>query len=370
MRKTGLFYFLFLLISCFSNKQENPVLLENFVLPKDMNPTLSSLFTKKHEITPLETTTGCLIGRIDKIKKLKGYYYILSDSESIYKFDNQGAFISSLNRKGQGPEEYHRIEDFDTYEIDGETEVWISDNKSLKIYDANDFKFKYQIPYPFVIHKFKRLKNSNILLVTGQNDNILTITDKKGNIISENLKKEIPFIMFRPIQFIEYNSEYIFQLGISNSYISFNQETEEFQKGFLSKEKSFISAKELINLFEKNGIDYLREINKSSYINNLIVLNNNTWVHSFHMGKNYLTKIQPGLLTSTSFSLNSTIKNDLFDLDSSSFISTIMTGESDDSILLYIDSNIITDSNKRISDKFGQEINIKAEDNPCIVEFY
>ena len=55
-----------------------------------------------------------------------------------------------------------------------------------------------EISYPFVIHKFKKMENSHVLLVTGQNENILTLVDKEGEIIAEYLKKEIPYIMFRP----------------------------------------------------------------------------------------------------------------------------------------------------------------------------
>lgn len=97
-----------------------------------------------------------------------------------------------MNRQGQGPEEYPRIEDFDVCEADGKTEVWISDNKSLKVYDATDFSFKRKISYPFVIHKFKKMENSHVLLVTGQNENILTLVDKEGEIIAEYLKKKYP----------------------------------------------------------------------------------------------------------------------------------------------------------------------------------
>ena len=70
-----------------------------------------------------------------------------------------------------------------------------------------------------MIHKFKRMDNSHILLVTGQNKNILTLTDKDGNIITEYLKKEIPYIMFRPVQFVAYGSNYLFQLEIPDGTI-------------------------------------------------------------------------------------------------------------------------------------------------------
>lgn len=76
------FLFVTLLCLCFSctgKKQEEKVLLENFSTPKEMHPGWSDLFTDKSEITPLETTSECLVGQIDKIKKIQRpllYFFI------------------------------------------------------------------------------------------------------------------------------------------------------------------------------------------------------------------------------------------------------------------------------------------------------
>ncbi|WP_106831901.1 6-bladed beta-propeller [Parabacteroides pacaensis] len=350
--------FISLIVSCSDNKQEYPVLMKNFTVPQEMNPKLTSLFTEKYEITPLETTSESLVGRIDKIKKFQGHYYICcSGGQSILHFNEQGKFVSTLNRLGQGPEEYARIEDFDVYEVEGKTEVWISDNLNLKVYDAMDFSFKYKIPYPFVIHKFKRLNNSHILLMTGLSDYSLTLTDKNGKIISEYLKKEIPFLMFRPVQFVACNSEYIFQLGISNAFIAFNPETEAFRKGLFTNEPTFLSQNRLLELFGKLGTDFIREANEGTYISNFIALHNAVWIHTSHQRKNYLTKVQEGQIISTEFAFGS-------------FISTFSEGESDDSILLYATPEQLLESKETVTDKFGNEIKCQMEDNPCIVEFF
>jgi hypothetical protein len=299
-----------------------------------MNPVLSSLFTDKYEITPLETTDDCLVGRIDKIKKFKGHYYILSNGRYIIHFNGHGKSVASLNRPGQGPEEYHRIEDFDVYEIGGQTEVWISDNVSIKVYDGYDFSFKYKIPFSFVIHKFKRLENSHILLVTGQRDFSLTVTDRDGHIISEYLKKEIPFLMFRPYQFIKNDSGYLYQLGISNRY-------------------------------------FIREANKGAYINDVRLYKGSVWINTCHAGKNYLTKYTPALPpVSTACSENSVIDNDLFALKNSFFIATITECESDDSMLMYIDAYTVSANDELIVDKSGNAIRCNADDNPCMIEFF
>lgn len=347
-----------LFLACSDNKQEGTVLLKNFTTPTDMHPEWSALFTDKYTITPLETTSDILVGQIDKIKKFKEHYYISSSGgQSILHFNEKGKFVAVLNKLGQGPEEYHRIEDFDVYDINGQTEVWISDNQSLKIYDAFDFSFKYKIPYSFMIHKFKRLANSHILLVTGQSENILTLTDKKGNVLSEYLKKEIPFIMFRPIQFVAYESNYLYQLGISNAYIVLDPKTETFRKGQFSNDNSYLSDKQLLELFNTHGTDFIMEANKGSYINNILTLRDIIWIQTYNAGKNYLTKIQGKQTVSTEFSYGTVL-------------STVSVGDSDNSVLLYITPDQLSEYGEEVIDKFGNKIEYEMEDNPYILEYF
>ncbi|MDL2278840.1 hypothetical protein LJC57_09635, partial [Parabacteroides sp. OttesenSCG-928-G07] len=95
------------------------------------------------------------------------------------------------------------------------------------------------------------------------------------------------------------------------------------------------------------------------------------WIQSNHSGKNCLTKVQPGYqMVSNMFSSGWQIENDLFDLDDSSFVSTITMSESDDSILMYIDSYVLSNNDKPIHDKYGNTIECHSEDNPCIIEFF
>lgn len=243
------------------------------------------------------------------------------------------------------------------YEIEGQMEVWISDNQSLKVYDAFDFSFKYKIPYSFMIHKFKRLENSHILLVTGQSENILTLTDNRGNVLSEYLKKEIPFIMFRSIQFVAYGSNYLYQLGISNAYITFDPKTETFREGQFLKDNSYLSDKQLLELFSTYGTDFIMEANKGSYINNVLGMRDIVWIQTCNSGKNYLTKVQGEQTVSTEFSYGTVL-------------STISVGDSDDSILLYITPDQLSEYGKEVADKFGNKIEGKMEDNPYILEYF
>lgn len=355
---TQLFLCVCLIFTSCSNKGRTEMFLVEDLSPKETHPKWTELFTDRYEITPLETTSQCLVGQIDKIRKYQGHYYILSSNgSSILHFDNNGKFVSALNKQGQGPEEYPRIEDFDIYKTGGKTEVWISDNQSLKIYDATRFSLIRKITYPFMIHKFKRMDNSHILLVTGQNKNILTLTDKDGNIITEYLKKEIPYIMFRPVQFVAYGSDYLFQLGISNTFVSFNKQTEKFRMGQYVAKGNYLNEKQLLELFQTHGTDFIMEANKNSYINNIMALGNTIWIQTHQNGKNCLTKVQGTQHISTEFSYGTTL-------------SSISDTESDNSLLLYITPDRLSEYGKEVSDKFGNTITGNMEDNPYILEFF
>lgn len=347
-----------ILSACCDNPQKGQkILLEGLSVPQENHTKWTELFSDKYTITPLETTSECLVGEINKIKKFKENYYVSSAGKSILRFNEQGKFVTSLNKMGQGPEEYTRIEDFDVYEINGKTEIWVADNENLKIYDANDCSFLYKISYPFAIYRFRRMDNSHILLVTGQNKYSLTLTDKNGNVLSEYLKKEVPYLMFRAIQFIKYDSKYLYQLGISNAYIAFDPKTETFSKGFFTKETPYLTDKQLLKLYDTQGINFIQEANKGTYICNIVPLNETIWAEIHHDDKNYITKIQNGNTTSTEFSYGT-------------FASSMTIGDSDNSLLLYLTPDQLLDNEEKLFNKEGSEIQCKIDDNPIIVEFF
>lgn len=349
---------LIILTSCANSEESSNVLLEGLTVPKENHSTLSTLFTETLTITALETTDESLIGQIDKIVKFKGDYYICSSNgRHIHHFNSDGEFVSSLKRQGAGPEEYHRIEDFDVYEVNGKTEVWISDNQSLKIYDASDFSFKYKIPYTFMIHKFKRIDESRILLVTGNSEHILTVSDDEGNVVSEYLEKEIPFIMFRANQFIAFKSSYLFQLGVANAFVEYNPVTNTFQKGVFSKEKEFITDKELLDLFEANGIDYLGKIRDGIYISNMVMNNETLWISINKNRKRYISRYFNGEMVSTEITRNS-------------ILTSFLMGVSDESILLYATADQLLACKDELLDKYRNKITDSIDDNPYILEFF
>ncbi|MEI3118720.1 MAG: 6-bladed beta-propeller [Parabacteroides johnsonii] len=73
----------YLLLSSCSNQKVTEIVLMADLSPEESRPKWTELFSDRYEITPLETTSGSLIGQIDKIRKFRNHYYILD----FYRFD-------------------------------------------------------------------------------------------------------------------------------------------------------------------------------------------------------------------------------------------------------------------------------------------
>ena len=80
---------------------------------KSEKPMLhDTLFFKSAKLIPLETTTDCLIRKIDKIYVVDDKMIIFDDRlDAVYLFDTKGNFITRIGARGQGPKEYIQITD-------------------------------------------------------------------------------------------------------------------------------------------------------------------------------------------------------------------------------------------------------------------
>lgn len=87
------------------------------------------------DIFALETTDSCLVGGICRIIYTNDLYYILDNNSVIFIFNPQGKFVSKLDKKGRGPDEYVHIRDFT---VVGEN-IWLYDEirRKFSCYDEN-----------------------------------------------------------------------------------------------------------------------------------------------------------------------------------------------------------------------------------------
>jgi hypothetical protein len=230
-----------------------------------------------------------LVGNVNKIVKSGDDFYILSDERRILHFDRHGKFLSSLDKRGGGPEEYAMLSDFDLHVKDGRTEIWLCDVNRIQKYvsDSGEWRFTGQIKFDFTVNKFRLIPGGYILLLAGQNDESLVLTDMTGKVSSRCLKKEIPFLVFKPVQFVRCDSCYVFQLGASNEGILFDTGNHTFSRTKIVNEQ-FLSSSELLKMYEKRGYDYLGELSHTQCIRGFRQIGESAWIDYYQNGERFV----------------------------------------------------------------------------------
>jgi len=294
-----IYFFTFLLVSCQSGKIERFLIGDfNFNIP--LVNDIDDLLGKNARTIQLDTITEALVGNINKIIKQDNNFFILSggtEGKRILHFDNTGKFISSLDKRGGGPGEYTTILDFNVYNQNGNTELWICDFKRFRKYvlSDNSWNLAGNIDFDFVIHKFKIISDEHILLVTGQNEESLMLADINGKPLRTFLKKEIPFLTFKFVEFVNYNSYIVFQLGPSNEGVAFCSKDFSFEYVNIANNKQFLSSKNLLKLFDRFGQAYLGELSNTNCIRDFGEINDTIWLEYFYHGVRFVAVSKNGV---------------------------------------------------------------------------
>ena len=323
MKRTILFcLFTFLLFSCQSEKNNNS-LINDFSFDIPLANDIDDLLGSNMRTIQLDTLEEALVGRINKIIKHDNSFYISTDNSKILHFDNNGKFISSIDKKGVGPGEYSTLSDFNVCNRNGNIEIWICDFKSIRTYalSGNNWNHIENIDFGFVINKF-RIISDKLLLLTGQNEETLMLTDIAGNEISSSLKKEIPYIVMKPVQFVSYDSYFIFQLGISNESVALDTRDFSFERLNITSNEQFFTSKNLLDLFDKLGQEYIAEISNTNSIRGLMKINGNIGLIYLYNGVYFVA-----------INRNNVWKRMKFDRNNNSSIATIFASESSDSFI-------------------------------------
>lgn len=163
MNKTLL---LLLCIGLFACNRTNTHQDKNFIdyencIKKPMDEIPPELLGEKKYVL-LDNNPDCFLNFISKVITNNNYIFILDPN--LYKiavFDNKGKAITTIGKRGQGPEEYLSITDFS---IDNTGNIYFIDGvlDELFIFDRN-FKFKERKKLPFEAGILHVLDNGNIL---------------------------------------------------------------------------------------------------------------------------------------------------------------------------------------------------------------
>lgn len=238
--------------------------------------TFSDLFSHV-ELIPLETNEESLIREIRKLVVYEDQFYILDYKKAeILRFDANGKFLYKISDRGEGPEEYVNIGDFEIDEK-GKTIMLLSAvNNSIYEYDIDGlFKNKYELPEIKGAYKcFKSLNNDTIAFFTfDYNNRIKFYSKSKGQIIKESLSEKenimdsFSYNEFPYSNYLHRASSNILLLiendcTISNGYI--------WDFGLLNNTKRQIENIEKISLSDLQA-NFYKLIN-SELINQIIIL--------------------------------------------------------------------------------------------------
>ncbi|MDD4782002.1 MAG: 6-bladed beta-propeller [Tissierellia bacterium] len=159
-------YFSILLIICMACNTSNNTSIKILSIKNNSdnsNIALSKIVSSTKMI-PLETNDSILIGEINKILCKNNYIYV-SDGRTLFKFDNNGHFVSKINKVGAGPNEYTSITDF---QICSNDKVWILSRKDKRLcnYSWNGI-LENRIRLNFWINNICLLTDNSMLLFTG-----------------------------------------------------------------------------------------------------------------------------------------------------------------------------------------------------------
>jgi len=152
--------------------------------------SLTTNYFKNRRLIKLETNDESLISTINRLIVFENNYFIFDENtQSIYKFNKVGKYISKIHRIGHGPGEYVNIIDF-TIDIKKKQIIVLSNKPNALIYFDLDFNFLKQIKNKKAeYYKYISIDQSSIYL-TNLLDNGNYVSINSGSNHSEFLPIE------------------------------------------------------------------------------------------------------------------------------------------------------------------------------------
>ncbi len=132
MRRTFIIFLLSIIFySCSEKSQLETISFQNAFLEGQRIAIQD--FVHDVKLCPLQTSSNCLLGDIQKIIKSEKYYFILDMENILYMFSSEGSFVRRIGEKGNDPKEYSYISDFAIN--DDNKQIYLNTNRNILIYD-------------------------------------------------------------------------------------------------------------------------------------------------------------------------------------------------------------------------------------------
>lgn len=376
MKFISLLIIIYILSAC-NEKEKKSNLGDKVIDPTVESPKTSMLsqLIGNYRLIQLETTDECLINRETKVIKHKGKFYI-SSGEEILIFNNDGSYINKLSKRGNGPEDYLRLEDFNIYNINGDDEIWISDVQNIKKYNATNFELKDLFKTEGEnVKRFERIDNDLILTRTS-GEYMFILFNNQGEIIQKYRKKDLANSAYKSIPFIINDGDIFYQIDDTNTGVSYKNGT------FIEKEIIHLSSKNILTpqknqeYYKEYGyLKQCEEINKVFIrIHTMQSNKEKTLLITLHPQKDMMTIIDKNNETQTYqiYPNSSSLKNDIIPTKNMNFLKTISGCKSDDSFLFKIPISELKTYDNIKKEQNGSVLlsNLNEEDNMLLLEFH
>lgn len=278
MKKTSIYFFLFLFLSISCKERTKTILLSD-VEREIININEIKRFNIKEEFIPenfivdknyiklLSTHDDFLFKEINKIRIVNNQIYILDGRlKNLLVFDINGVSKSKIGTKGNGPNEYIDIADFD---IDSEGNIYFIDGRldKLFIYD-NTYSLNKVIPLPFEVDILSITEDDNIMFGLsawnkGENEGASVIKTDKNLKTLEVLAYYDEFVdnsfWVSHYSFVKTNKNIIYNKPIDNNILMFSK------KGQLEKVMEIDFGENNVPLNERKDIE--KNLVKFDYYN-------------------------------------------------------------------------------------------------------
>ncbi|MDR0574955.1 MAG: 6-bladed beta-propeller, partial [Tannerella sp.] len=210
IKKIRLGFFVLLLFAC---KQENKTSTDNIVMltlteKSFVERVNTSQFFTSVKCIPLSTDDESLIGEISKVVHHENYIYV-SDRFALYRFTEDGLFSGKIDKRGNGPDEYLYISDF---EIESTDKVWIlcRSSQTLNQYSWSEALNK-KIKFNFRAAKMHLISSGKMCLYIGnERDENNRHQVKVIDLNTENVLNNFPEIDGKKAKYLHVNSPFHF----------------------------------------------------------------------------------------------------------------------------------------------------------------
>ncbi|MDR2145273.1 MAG: 6-bladed beta-propeller, partial [Tannerella sp.] len=233
------------------------------------------------DVVQLETTDDCLISSIFKVIFHDNKYYVLDlKLQTLFCFDAQGKYQFKISRRGQGPQDYIYLEDFNIDPYNNQLLLLDSSSGSLLLFELESGTFIEKVKLPREIGAYNEvypLDKDRLFFVTNTEYHVCFYDRSSNTIIERRFETDSRLgNVFNPFyKTYIYNGDVFFSPPPTNEIINISKGTSffwDFGKKNNTPEQISKLRKLMINEGVKPKGDYVGE----GYLNYDFIFNYET----------------------------------------------------------------------------------------------